>query len=90
MLNSSGELSNHVNTCNVESAVTGIKIRSRTARSQPGTTYFVTQGDAPRRIRLQRELQGVQSLNFGNAINNCNTEEKEDDSKPAVTKVRNL
>ncbi|XWS48671.1 hypothetical protein CRYUN_Cryun13aG0096100 [Craigia yunnanensis] len=86
VLNSNGELSNHVNTtCNVDSAITGIRIRSRPARGQRDTENFVTQGDAPRRLRLQCKLQ-VHSLYCGNAINNWSSEEKEDDSKPVVTK----
>ena len=89
VLNSNGELSNHMKTCNVDNAITGIRIRSRTAPSQPCTENSMTQGDAPRRLRLQCKLQ-VHSLYCGNAINNWSSEEKEDDSKPVVTKVRSL
>ncbi|XVF12780.1 hypothetical protein REPUB_Repub08aG0149200 [Reevesia pubescens] len=86
VLNSNGELSNHVNaTCSVDNAFTGIRIRSRPAQRQPDTENSVTQGDAPRRIRLQRKLQ-VGTLYCSNAINNWSSEEKEDDSKPVVTK----
>ncbi|XP_022722692.1 NAC domain-containing protein 91-like isoform X2 [Durio zibethinus] len=85
VLNSNEELSNHVNTtCNVDRAITGIRIRSRSARSQTDTENFVTQGNAPRRLRLQCKLQ-VLSLYQGNATNNWSSEEKED-SKPVVTK----
>ncbi|XVE64514.1 hypothetical protein DITRI_Ditri07aG0106500 [Diplodiscus trichospermus] len=66
-------------------AITGIRLRHRTARNQPDTEIFMTQGNAPRRIRLQCELEG-HSLNCGNAINNWSSEEKEDGSKPVVTK----
>ncbi|XVF51118.1 hypothetical protein PTKIN_Ptkin04bG0158900 [Pterospermum kingtungense] len=86
VLNSNDELSKHVNTtCNVDRSTTGIRTRSRPVRSQPDTTDFVIQGNAPRRLRLQCKLQ-VQSLNRGNALDNCITEAEEDDSKPAVTK----
>ncbi|XP_022762775.1 NAC domain-containing protein 62-like isoform X2 [Durio zibethinus] len=87
VLNSNAELGNHMNTaCNVDNAITGIRIRSRPARSQPVTENSMTQGNAPRRLRLQCKLQ-VRSVYCGNAINNCSSEEKEDDSKPVVTKV---
>ncbi|KAK6275272.1 hypothetical protein POUND7_004981 [Theobroma cacao] len=79
VLNSNGELSN--TTCNVDNAITGIRIRSRTARSQPDTENSMTQGNAPRRIRLQCQFQ-VGPLYCGNAMNDWSSEEKEDNSKP--------
>ncbi|KAL4297113.1 hypothetical protein GQ457_12G000430 [Hibiscus cannabinus] len=81
-LNSDGEFSNHMDTsCNVDSAVTGIRIRPRPPRNQPDTGNFMIQGNAPRRIRLQ-----VHKLNRNDAINNWSCGEIEDDSKSVVTK----
>ncbi|KAE8699839.1 NAC domain-containing protein 86 [Hibiscus syriacus] len=73
VLNSNGESSNHVNaTCNIDTApIAGIKIRSRTRRSQPNIENSVTQGTASRRFKLQIHPR---------------SEEKEDDPKPIVTK----
>ncbi|KAK8587277.1 hypothetical protein V6N13_086271 [Hibiscus sabdariffa] len=73
VLNSNAELSNHVNTaCNIDTPpITGIMIRSRTPRRQPIIENSVTQGTAPKRCKLQ--------------VHPC-SEEKEDDSKPIVTK----
>ncbi|GMI96284.1 hypothetical protein HRI_003297700 [Hibiscus trionum] len=86
VLNSDGEFSNHTDTsCNVDSAVTGIRIRSRPPRTQPDTGSSMIQGNAPRRIRLQCNLQ-VGELHFNDAINNWSCGGKEDDSKPVVTK----
>ncbi|XP_022736304.1 NAC domain-containing protein 91-like [Durio zibethinus] len=86
VLNSNGELSNNANTtCNVDNAITGIRIMSPPARSPLDTENSMTQGNAPRRIRLQRKLQ-VGPLHSGNATNNWSSEEKEDDPKPVVTK----
>ncbi|KAK8530713.1 hypothetical protein V6N13_030655 [Hibiscus sabdariffa] len=60
VLNSKDELSNHVYpSCNLDNAVTGIRIRSRPARSQPNIENSLMQGYAPRRIRLQCKLQVV-------------------------------
>ncbi|XWS38076.1 hypothetical protein CRYUN_Cryun19dG0099700 [Craigia yunnanensis] len=84
VLNSNGELSNHMNTCNVDNAITGIRIRSRPAQTQPDTQNSMIQGNAPRRLRLQCNLQ-VHSVYCGNAINDWSSDEKED-SKPVVTK----
>ncbi|KAK8685108.1 hypothetical protein V6N13_041117 [Hibiscus sabdariffa] len=82
VLNSDGEFSNHMDTsCNVDSAVTGIRIRPRPPRNQPDTGNFMIQGNAPRRIRLQ-----VHKLNRNDAINNWSCGEIEDDSKSVVTK----
>ncbi|KAE8720598.1 NAC domain-containing protein 86 [Hibiscus syriacus] len=73
VLNSNGESSNHVSaTCNIDTApVAGIKIRSRTRRSQPKIENSITQGTASRRFKLQVHPR---------------FEEKKDDSKPIVTK----
>ncbi|XP_021275555.1 NAC domain-containing protein 62-like [Herrania umbratica] len=79
VLNSNGELSN--TACNVDNAITGIKIRSRIARSQPDTENSMTQGNARRRIRLQRKFQ-VGPLYCGNAMNDWSSEEKEHNSNP--------
>lgn len=92
VLNINGELNNHMNiTCNVDNPITGIRIRCRPPRTQPDVEKSMpqAQGNASRRLRLQRKLQ-VHSLNRGNAINNWNSEEKGDESKPVVTKVRSL
>ncbi|XP_038993543.1 NAC domain-containing protein 62-like isoform X2 [Hibiscus syriacus] len=87
VLNSKEESTNHVNaTCNLDNAITGIRIRSRSARSQPNIENSVMQGYAPRRIRLQCKLQ-VGTPYPPNAINNF-SEGKDEDSKPVVSKVR--
>lgn len=81
VLNSKEEPSNHVTTtCNLDNAITGIRIRSHAAQSQPNTENSVTQGYAPRRIRLQCKLQ----------VGTYYSEGKKHGSKPVVTKVRNL
>ncbi|KAE8721516.1 NAC domain-containing protein 86 [Hibiscus syriacus] len=86
VLNSNGEFSNHTDTsCNGDSAVTGIRIRSRPPRSLLDTGNSMILGNAARRIRLQCSLQ-VGSLHCDGAINNWSFGEKEDDSKSAVTK----
>ncbi|XP_039062176.1 NAC domain-containing protein 62-like isoform X2 [Hibiscus syriacus] len=86
VLNSNGEFSNHTDTsCNVDSPVTGIRIRSRPSRSQLDSGNSMIQGNAARRIRLQCNLQ-VGSLYCNGAINNWSFGEKEDDSKSFVTK----
>ncbi|KAK8599874.1 hypothetical protein V6N13_060316 [Hibiscus sabdariffa] len=86
VLNSDGEFSNHMDTsCNVDSAVTGIRIRSRPPRNQPDTGNSMIQGTAPRRIRLQCNLQ-VRQFNCNDAINNWSCGEIEDDPKSVVTK----
>ncbi|GMI76525.1 NAC domain containing protein 62, NTM1 (NAC WITH TRANSMEMBRANE MOTIF 1)-LIKE 6 [Hibiscus trionum] len=85
VLNSEEELNNHVNaTCNPDNAITGIRIRSRAARSQPSIENSAMQGYAPRRIRLQCKLQ-VGTLYPPNATNNS-SEGKDEDSKPVVSK----
>ncbi|KAE8663287.1 NAC domain-containing protein 86 [Hibiscus syriacus] len=85
VLNSKEESSNHVNaTCNLDNAITGIRIRPRPARSQPNIENSVMQGYAPRRIRLQCRLQ-VGTLYPPNAMNNF-SEGKDEDSKPVVSK----
>ncbi|KAE8694296.1 hypothetical protein F3Y22_tig00110785pilonHSYRG00186 [Hibiscus syriacus] len=73
VLNSNGGSSNHVNaTYKIDTEpITGIKIRSCTCRSQPNIENLVTQGTASRRFKLQVHPR---------------SEEKEDDSKPIVTK----
>ncbi|XP_039050809.1 NAC domain-containing protein 91-like isoform X1 [Hibiscus syriacus] len=85
VLNSDGEFSNHTDTsCNVDSAVTEIRIRSLPPRSQPDTGNSMIQGNAPRRIRLQCNLQ-VGALHCNDGINNWSFADK-DDSKLVVTK----
>ncbi|TYJ22445.1 hypothetical protein E1A91_A08G126200v1 [Gossypium mustelinum] len=77
VLNSKEEPSNHVTTtCNLDNAITGIRIRSHAAQSQPNTENSVTQGYAPRRIRLQCKLQ----------VGTYYSEGKKHGSKPVVTK----
>ncbi|GMI71639.1 NAC domain containing protein 62, NTM1 (NAC WITH TRANSMEMBRANE MOTIF 1)-LIKE 6 [Hibiscus trionum] len=86
VLNSDGEFNNHTNTsCNVDSAVTGIRIRSRPSRIQPDNENSMIQSNVPGRLRLQCNLQ-FGSVHYNDAINNWSSGEKEDDSKPVVTK----
>ncbi|KAE8725349.1 hypothetical protein F3Y22_tig00008957pilonHSYRG00113 [Hibiscus syriacus] len=89
-LNSDGEFRNHTNTsCNVESAVTGIRIRSRPSRSQPHNKNSMIQANVTGRIRLQCNLQ-ARSVHYNDAIDEWSSGENEDDSKPVVKKARSL
>ncbi|XP_039063206.1 NAC domain-containing protein 62-like isoform X2 [Hibiscus syriacus] len=84
VLNRKEESSNHANAdCNLDNAITGIRIRPRPARSRPNIENSVMQGNAPRRIRLQCKLQ-VGTLYPPNAMNNF-SEGKDEDSKPVVS-----
>ncbi|KAK8518363.1 hypothetical protein V6N13_027839 [Hibiscus sabdariffa] len=86
VLNSDGEFNNHTTTsCNVDSVVTGIRIRSCPSRIQPDNENSMLQSNAPRRIHLQCNLQ-FRPVHYNDAINNWGSGEKEDDSKSVVTK----
>ncbi|KAF8412048.1 hypothetical protein HHK36_000001 [Tetracentron sinense] len=61
---------------------TGIKIRTRQPQNQPSSHNFVTQGTAPRRIRLQRKLSQVPVCCGKVRESNCSTEDSE--PKPSV------
>ncbi|KAK8560945.1 hypothetical protein V6N13_026380 [Hibiscus sabdariffa] len=81
VLNSGGEFNNH----NVDSVVTGIRIRSRPSRIQPDNENSMLQSNAHGRLLLQCDLQ-FRPVHYNDAINNWGSGEKEDDSKPVVTK----
>ncbi|XP_039007345.1 NAC domain-containing protein 62-like [Hibiscus syriacus] len=89
-INSDGEFSNHTNTsCNADSSVTGIRIRPRPSRSHPDNENSMIQTNAPRRMRLQCNIQ-VRLVHYNDAISDWSSGVKEDYSKSVVTKVRSL
>ncbi|KAL4285273.1 hypothetical protein GQ457_16G025630 [Hibiscus cannabinus] len=81
VLNGGGEFNNH----NVDSAVTGIRIRSRPSRIQPDNENSMLQSNAPGRFLMQCNLQ-FRPVHYNDAISNWGSGEKENDSKPVVTK----
>ncbi|KAJ9148181.1 hypothetical protein P3X46_030261 [Hevea brasiliensis] len=88
VFNSMDESSRQMNPMNQGSAVsgTGIKIRTRRPQVHPYADNFVTQGSAPRRLRLQREFSTVSP--GSRAERDASHQEEEDEVQSAVTKAR--
>ncbi|KAJ7959457.1 NAC domain-containing protein [Quillaja saponaria] len=81
LVNSNEEPRNGVQTFASGATGTGIRIRTRQGRNQQPAVNTVAQGNAPRRIRLQRKLQ-AQPLHSSNMSSDwsCKSEEYESQS----------
>lgn len=83
------ESSNHLTAASSGEVRTGITIRQRSQKIQPGIGNFMAQGSAPRRLRLQCKLQ-VQPLTSNLVPEDWRHTTGDHELKPVDTDVRSL
>ncbi|CAL8128216.1 unnamed protein product [Prunus armeniaca] len=77
--------SNHSNVFLTGDAGTGIRLRARKTQNLTSTENFARQGDAPRRLRLQRKV-----LYCSNLSKDWNCRPEDQETKPMAVEVRSL